>query len=66
VELNSCSCDVFVLVEIYSHVSRTRSPSIPVSSGSIHGNHKSKHGSIWTAILPWRRRGGCEGGDDQV
>src|SRR5688500_13786806 len=28
-----------------------------VLNGSIHGNHKSKHGSIWTAILPWRRPG---------
>src|SRR4029450_717019 len=24
----------------------------PVSSGSIHGNHKLRHGSIWRRFLP--------------
>ena len=38
--------------------SRPKHWCAPVSSGSMHGNRcNPMHGSIWTAILPWRRRG---------
>ena len=37
--------------------SRPKLCYVPVSSGSMRGNRKSKRGSIWTAILPWRRSG---------